>query len=1486
MKKLIAIILTLSFILTLIPVTFSSYAATEVILNNANKGWTANKATDRFVTDGEQEFYWKTGATDVNTWEWPVYRSESLEEGVIEAVISPSANIGILFGATGIDLVADGSGNGLDSTTKDIRFYWVAITENNGTYNLVFRKDSNAYGKYADDDADADNDVLNFKLDEKYNIDGKSDIRLRVHFKKEGYIQFYINDVASSSRTGTEWATFGNQLGMCVTTVKGYYTEENAKVGYVKEFSFNDNFYNNWTPRRGVLGVPSFIPYAQGEYQWLYQDNDQWNNPIRYNTDLDEGTITATVTKGSKTGIIFGATGLDNVNDDGSSVANAAGLKYYWANVNGNTLTLEVDSKDDKPKEPWKTVTLPISSDEADYTIKVKFSKQGDISVSVNDKEYIAVTAEDLGKAGFEIYGKEVGMMAVQVKDADVVANSVAGSVKEFTIHVCTPGAEADCDSAQTCTVCGEVINPALGHTPGAAADCENDQTCTVCGEVLTEKLGHTAGAEADCENDQTCTVCGDVIKAALGHDYDAVVTEPTCTEAGYTTYTCSVCGDSYTDDETDALAHDYDAVVTEPTCTEAGYTTYTCSVCGDSYTDDETEALGHSYDAVVTEPTCTEAGYTTYTCSVCDDSYTDDETEALGHSYDAVVTAPTCTDKGYTTYTCSVCDDSYVADEVAALGHTEGTPVRENEVPATLNAPGSYDEVVYCSVCNEELSREPKTIDQLTGAVAEIDGTYYATLAEAVANAKDGAIITLLKSVKGSGVVIDKNITIDFGGYTYTFTTPAVGSKGTTTLGFQILQNNTVVLKNGKLEVSVENKKDYAMLIQNYADLTITGMILDGTQLDRFNGYNYSYVVSVNCGTVLIENTTIIGNDEGDAYALSADKYASYAIPNVTVKNVTVTGNISVGGGNLTIESGSFKGNGSNGLIYVESGNVEINGGTFEATLGADNYSMAIWAKGGEVVINNGTFKNATDGSVRGTDLIYASANGAVVINGGRFEAATPAWTLNLKDADRATASIVVNGGEFVNFDPMNSIAEGNGTNFVAEGKHTAEANGVYTICGKAALEAVEKNRVEADCTNNGSYDMVVYCECGKELSRETFTIDATGHSYDAVVTESTCTEAGYTTYTCSVCGDTYVADEVAALGHKFDNVIETVSGTCVDGGYTVYECACGETNTVLGELGTEHVVDIKNAKWSADSDYHWIVCDCNAKLEMEEHDALHCTICNFYRTGIYVEDGKYYFMEYTGEILKGKFYVTENASNGLLNGAGWYYADDVTGEFLNGFHKVEGTLYYFVNGQGGENGIQPIENAYYCLDWTGAVRIGKIYVTEESTNNIEGFEKGWYYTDTNGRFYNKDFKYIEEEGYTYYFENGQGTSNGVQEIDGKLYCFDWLGRLRANEVDGNRIYVTEDSGNGIVTAGWYYTDEKGAFYNERFVKIGETTYYFIKGKGISNGVHKIDGKLYCFDWLGRLRTGNIFITEDSTNGKVSTGWHNTANDGSIITD
>ena len=70
-------------------------------------------------------------------------------------------------------------------------------------------------------------------------------------------------------------------------------------------------------------------------------------------------------------------------------------------------------------------------------------------------------------------------------------------------------------------------------------------------------------------------------------HSYKDVVTAPTCTEKGYTTHTCA-CGDSYVDTYVDALGHAWDngKVTKEPTETETGVKTFTCTRCSATKTE------------------------------------------------------------------------------------------------------------------------------------------------------------------------------------------------------------------------------------------------------------------------------------------------------------------------------------------------------------------------------------------------------------------------------------------------------------------------------------------------------------------------------------------------------------------------------------------------------------------------------------------------------------------------------------------------------------------------------------------------------------------------------------------------------------------------------------------------------------------------------------------------------------------------------------
>lgn len=85
------------------------------------------------------------------------------------------------------------------------------------------------------------------------------------------------------------------------------------------------------------------------------------------------------------------------------------------------------------------------------------------------------------------------------------------------------------------------------------------------------------------CTEDAICSICGGTIKAVGHHDYEETVIPPTCTEEGYTVFTCKKCGDSYQDIIVPALGHQWGEWVD----TKDNHThERTCSVCGEVETE------------------------------------------------------------------------------------------------------------------------------------------------------------------------------------------------------------------------------------------------------------------------------------------------------------------------------------------------------------------------------------------------------------------------------------------------------------------------------------------------------------------------------------------------------------------------------------------------------------------------------------------------------------------------------------------------------------------------------------------------------------------------------------------------------------------------------------------------------------------------------------------------------------------------------------
>lgn len=151
---------------------------------------------------------------------------------------------------------------------------------------------------------------------------------------------------------------------------------------------------------------------------------------------------------------------------------------------------------------------------------------------------------------------------------------------------------------------------------------------------------------------------------------------------------------------------------------------------------------------------------------------------------------------------------------------------------------------------------------------------------------------------------------------------------------------------------------------------------------------------------------------------------------------NITVCGTISVS-----------KDTEGNGVFMVTEGTLTLDGDGIVNGLGNNPWSIALWAKdNGRIVVNGGHYTNVGAHSEEDSehfDLVYASGNAQIEINGGEFQCETPKWTLNIKNNSRETASIVVKGGKFHGFNPMEA-EEGN---FVAPGYKVVEENGIFEV-------------------------------------------------------------------------------------------------------------------------------------------------------------------------------------------------------------------------------------------------------------------------------------------------------------------------------------------------------------------------------------------------------------------------------------------------------
>ena len=219
------------------------------------------------------------------------------------------------------------------------------------------------------------------------------------------------------------------------------------------------------------------------------------------------------------------------------------------------------------------------------------------------------------------------------------------------------------------------------------------------------------------------------------------------------------------------------------------------------------------------------------------------------------------------------------------------------------------------------------------SGNVAKIGDTEYATLQEAVDAAQNGDTVTLLNNSEGVGLTLSqkapKNIVIDFNNYTYTVSN-AVGSTTYETQAAHFEKGNTVTLKNGTLAAGTD--PNLKLLIQNYCDLTLENMTLDG-------GDSLDYILSINHGNVVFNNVNIektgkittidVMHWENVKYTVGSETDIDYYKKSPTLKIYNSTNNIINGNFDIYCYDALTK-----KTDYTKDciPNVEIYGGTFTA--------------------------------------------------------------------------------------------------------------------------------------------------------------------------------------------------------------------------------------------------------------------------------------------------------------------------------------------------------------------------------------------------------------------------------------------------------------------------------------------------------------------------------------------------------------------------
>ena len=585
---------------------------------------------------------------------------------------------------------------------------------------------------------------------------------------------------------------------------------------------------------------------------------------------------------------------------------------------------------------------------------------------------------------------------------------------------------------------------------------------------------------------------------------------------------------------------HDFTVVTLDPTCTEKGYTSYSCD-CGYEYIK-YYDALGHSVEEIpLILPTTETVGYTRgKKCATCETitvepvvvpiiSETAEAGDAGGYiiwTYDEATKTMEFFGKGYMNYYDPIQESSRDSDERPWIfyGYSTVQYVIVHEGIQGLN------ELNFYNFTGLKLITLPSSLEWIGDDVFEGCKDFYI---------KYNGTKEDWNKIDGHFTNYDRIIFNDYSGVT------ASGTHGDNlTWTYDGLTCTLTILGTGPMESVAYNEYPWYEYISEIETIIIkegVTTIGDGA----FRGYD-------NCKSITIPGSVIKIGD----YAFYPDNIFKYKPKDVYYLGTEeMWNNISMGSLNIllddnyaTIHFVKYAGYCGNNITYTFDGSTLILTGTgdmCEFEMEWDEYVYSPWEDWApeieHIVIGDGITSISDDAFHRCGTKLQTVTFGSDVKKIGAYAFY---WCKSLTEIIFPDGLTVIGKYAFYNSTSIKSIVL---PDSIEEIGYCAfgDCTGITDVHYQGTES--QWNEIKIDSTNKELINARIHYN-SKEVH---------DHNFDAVVTPPTCMEGGYTTYTCA-CGDTYVDDYVYKTGHTDNDndvycdvckeYIYTATGTCGD--------------------------------------------------------------------------------------------------------------------------------------------------------------------------------------------------------------------------------------------------------------------------------------------------------------------------------------------------